>query len=535
MIKSFPIDFVRQAFEQTMLKEHNDNPYFFGGKNQVNIFSFYEQLKSQEEVDRFVERYRDLSDQQNRSGLILNGVLVAPENPTITNLYSSTIIPMSWTCSMRCLLENRDYGILTINNLIEKLKGRKVDIAQLDCVDSLGNKYSVPFVVGTIGQNYGKPILKNGDYIGSVANALEVFSTTMPNLYSKGVDIDYSKAKYFYCEHENKIKVCKANEGSALQYLSFDYSTEQIANNRVITISGSCSFELMKARIYKATTKLYIYDIDDESVSLDLDGEVFDIVYNSQTITSTFKARFVLEKDIQEYISDYSSFDLSNAQVINVDFSFVEDDGSNEIIFPPEHTSFEKYKLSFSFDAIRCDEPRNLNEKEYCELSFGGSATLVNNGVKFGNDLLKISLTKYMIKAQSDISFTSATPTYLEPLEMPSGINANTQLKQLVSNNFLTSTQTDAINITLQYTFILDENVALLDQLFNYARYGTRGVTINDISPNMIFTLHEYWCSWGNFNNRVCNVKIVENIDIENTESDTLTLNVTFQIQGEND
>ena len=168
MLKIFPIDFIRQAFEQKLLKEHNNNQELFGGKDQVNIFSFYEQLKSQDEVDRFVENYRDLADQQNRSGLILNGVIVAPENPTITNLYSSLIIPMSFTCSMRCLIGNRDQAIWTINNLINKLKGRKVDIAQLNCVDEEGKKYTVP---GT----YSMPFMKSTEIMFYNMTLLQIF------------------------------------------------------------------------------------------------------------------------------------------------------------------------------------------------------------------------------------------------------------------------------------------------------------------------------------------------------------------------
>ena len=84
MLRTFPIDFIRQTFEQKLLQEHNKDLTLYGGKNQVNIFSFYEQLKTQEEVDRFVKNFRDLSEQQNKTGLILNGVLVSPENPSIT-------------------------------------------------------------------------------------------------------------------------------------------------------------------------------------------------------------------------------------------------------------------------------------------------------------------------------------------------------------------------------------------------------------------------------------------------------------------
>ena len=166
MPNGFAIDFLRQIFEQKLLEEHIKDVNLFGGKDQVNIFSFYEQLKSQEQVDRFVETYRELDEQQNRTNLIMNGVILAPENPTITNLYSCEIIPMSWTCSMRVNIANRDQSQKTINNLIKVLKGRKVDIAELDT----GAQTYVPFLVGTIGQNYGKPELKNGDYIGTAYN-----------------------------------------------------------------------------------------------------------------------------------------------------------------------------------------------------------------------------------------------------------------------------------------------------------------------------------------------------------------------------
>lgn len=438
MLKIFPIDFIRQAFEQKLLEEHNKDQELFGGKDQVNIFSFYEQLKNQDEVDRFVENYRDLADQQNRSGLILNGVLVSPENPTITNLYSSLIIPLSFTCSMRCLIGNRDQAIWTINNLIDKLKGRKVDIAQLNCVDEEGKKYSVPFMVETIGHNDNEPTLKNGDYIGTLANA-NAAGERIAEYILKGVIFNSNKDYWFYCQHNNKLKVVYVDHTSGI--------------------------------------------------------------------------------------------------------SFIEDDGTHpEIIFPPEHTSFEKYKVSFSFDAIRCDEPRNLNAEEYCELSFGGSATLVNASVQLGNDLIKIFISKLGFQAENWVSFEQdgiIPGDFLEPLEMPSGSNANTQVSQLLSNKFISNTHTDALALTLQYTFVYDKSIPLLKQWFDYARYGIQPdgeeTPFRDgITPNIIYEILEIWSSWGDFEIIQVRAKIVENIDIENTESDTLTLSVTMQIQGEN-
>ena len=146
-----------------------------------------------------------------------------------------------------------------------------------------------------------------------------------------------------------------------------------------------------------------------------------------------------------------------------------------------------------------------------------------------------MKIRKKGIQAESYIDFSSsATDYYLEPLEMPSGNNANAQLNQLVSNKFKTNSHTDAIALILQYTFIYDKNVSLLKQLFKYMRYGTQGITVNDISPNMEFDVIEYWSSWGELEEEQVKTKLVENADVENTESDVLTLSVLMQIQGDN-
>ena len=451
MIKGFPIEFVRQIIVQTLYEEKQKNNNLFGGDNEITIHSFYEQLKSREEVDRFVETFEDLVNQQNRADLIGNGILLAPENPTITNLYSSLIIPMVWNCNMRCTLENRDQMVDTINNLIEVLKGRKVDVALLKCLDENNRVYYQPFCVGTVGEEIrGTQVsLENGQFLGWVDKDL-TFTTEVNRLVSgfksKGVYVDsIIVGSWFYVEYNGQIKV------------------------------GRCSA----------------------------------ITFDDQTLTYVYT---------YELISD--------------------DDTYPEIIFPQEHTSFEKYKVSLSFDTIRCDIPETLNSKEYCNITFGGSATLVNSGVALGNDLIRVAFTKKMIKGVgengADITFSTPTKTWLEPLEMPSGNNANTQINQLISNKMISNTHTDSLAITLQYTFIADKNVALLKQWYNYARYGTQGINESDISPNMIYEIEEVSCEWGNYESNKVNAKIIESIDIENTESDTLTLGLTIQVQGAN-
>lgn len=440
MLKSFPIDFIRQVIEQTLLEEKIKYPNsFFGGSNEVKLFSFYEQLQKDDEVDRYVKIYRDLTNQQNRTGIIMNGTLIAPENPTITNIHQCLIIPMSFTCAFRVKLGDRDRALDTINHLFDVLKGRKRDIAELD-TGSL-------FMVGTIGNRIdGSPSILKGDYIGSFVSENPTSATILSQLqqYNSqyGVANGLEFGDYVYFKGGNKLKVA----------------------------------------------------IKEEEVIADVPTTVYNVI---------------------------------------------EDDGEHkDVIFPPEHSSFEQYKISISFDSLRCDEPRNLNSDEYCVISFGGSATLVSASVFLGNDLTKLNIKRKLIKASTDISITDSDH-WLEPMELPSGISADTQVNQLLSNKFITNTHTDSLTISLQYTFILDISKSLLRQWFEYARYGRQanGTTITytqGITPNMIYEILEFWSYWGNIYKYTFNAKIIESIDMENTESDALTLTIPFQIQGTN-
>lgn len=437
-MKTFPIDFVRQVIEQTLEEEHIKEPKkYFGGKQQVNLFSFYEQLQKEDEVNRYVEMYRELTEQQNRTGLIMNGTIIAPENPTITNLNNCLIIPMTFTCSFRVRLGDRDSAIETINNLFDILKGRKRDIAYFD--------NGQLFVVGTIANNVkNMPFFESGSFIGSYNQTIVLndwLNTTINGLVNNyGLLPLIGIGDYVFAED---------------------------------TIGGHHRLKTIKIT----------------------------------QISPTYQGEFVTS----------------------------EDSG----IFVAPNIDFEKYKLSLSFDSLRCDQPITLNSEEYCTISFGGSATLVSNGVKLGNDLTKLGIAKKKIKAKVDIDINGNT-RWLEPLEIPSGNNANTKINQLISNKFISNTHTNSLGISLQYTFVVDETISLIKQWFEYGRYGIQadGTTVsyaNGITPNMIYEVKEIWSSWGQIDIKTFLAKIVESVDIENTESDTLTISIPLQIQGEND
>lgn len=433
-MRAFPIDFIRQAIEQTLLEEHIINPKYVGGKDQVALTSFYEQLQNQQQVDRFLEVYRDLTDQQNRLGLIANGVLVSSENPTITNVRQGLVIPMNWTCSFRCTLANRDSMVDTINNLIERLKGRKIDIAEINETGEL-------FKVETIGQ-------RNGLYSGKPTSSI-------------------------WCYLVNPV-------------------SGDLEDNVVDTwVRNTLTY--FPLRSYPTNTPVVFYASD----------------INSHLAT------IVLDETTNQY-------------------KVVENDNTEpNVIFAPKG-QFTKYKMSMSFDAIRCETPITLNSEEYIEISFGGSATLVSEKIKLGNDLVRVSAQKKKIIANPDITFNNATIYELDPLELPHESAINSTINHIASNGFIPNTHADTLTPSIQYTFLIDEEVDLLKQLFEYSRYGNVNATANGISPNMIFEINEYWCAWGISNKYTFPAKIVSSIPVENTESDVMTIATTFEIQGEN-
>ena len=538
MIHGFPIDFIRQALEQTLLVQHKIDPNLLGGKNQVNIFSLYEQLAKGDDIDRYVENMEEIADQQNRTNLVLNGVVIAPTNPTITNLYSCTNIPMEWVCVLRCALANRDTALITLNNLIEELKGSKVDIAELKCVsEEYGTAY-VPFVVGTIGHNEGAPKLKDGDFIGDVSDETEIIDKVM-ELPLKGVD-NNNGASWLYCGHANKIKVAKKVAGHPFICYDATINSYRVENGKVIasvdleTESADYSQIPLYDETPRGTLKLTSDNSGEEDVTCASQIESVEIVSGHVVWHLTCTCNNVFGEHLEDVI--WADIEISEGE-----YSFFEDDNTMpNIVFPPEHVSFNKYKLSISCEAIRCDEPYTLNDEEYVKISFGGSATLTNDSILFGNDLVKVCISKYGLKRDSgNIVYSNPTKHWLEPLEMPSGNNPNTRINQLVSNNFKANSHTDAITLVLQYSFLIDLNESLLSELFEYGRYGTTNINdssdIGAMSPNLIYTVTEYWSYWGNIRKRDVKTKISDSIDIEDTESDTMTLGITMQIQGDND
>lgn len=421
-MKTVAIEFVRQVLEQTLYEEHLKNNSYCGGKNQVGLFSFYEQLLEGEEVDRFVENYADLISQQNRSSLILNGVITAPENPQIINIHTHDIRPLEFRVGFRLNVLNRDMAIDTIENMFSVLKGRKRDVALFESGKLL--------MVNTIANNVlGAPTMENGSFIGSVVSLsnIDVSISALLNSIKTALGLDTMNfGEYQYFEYNGAL-----------------YKTKYNATNEE-------------------------WEID----------ETFE--YHAQ--------------------------------------------------------SFTKYKVSISFDTTRVDEPRTLNGEEPVTISFGGSATLVSAEVELGNDLTKVSFKKKLIKAQTDITLNDSVH-WLEPLEMPNNLGIANEINQLASSRFVQGKQNTGINPTLSYSFVLDKSEPLIYQWWKYARYGIQGKETDSpaystgVTPNTIYEIVEYWSSWGTIEKITYNAKATENVEVENTESDAISLKLNFEVQ----
>lgn len=431
----FPIDYVRGALEFALFKNRGNTEYF--SDDDIKFFTFYEHLSSEDEINRYVETFKELVEQQNKSNLIGSGIITATSSTSLINNKQVFISPFEWTCTIRCTLENRDKMLGTLYKAFEELRGRKTDIA---CYDN-GKLQAV----GTIG-NANDNIVHEYDFIGSSNDDIltdTIITGMLESVWENdnlGITIDKTKDALVFLEHKGKLELWKG---------------------------------------------VYTQDY--------------------------------------EYIWKWE-------QVDNV---------------VADHNSFEKMKISLSFTDMKATDPYTLDGTEYFEITFGGGATLTTKNIRLGNDLVKVRIAKDKIitGASSEYSF-KVNGNYvfytLDPQEKASGNSAGTLENKLKSNNFITNTHTDSLTISKQYTFIANTDIALLNQWYNYASYGIQNLGTGgalqqtSMTPNIIYKVIECRNSWATFDTKVFSTKIVDDIEINPTDSDVETIGLTMQIQGAN-
>ena len=557
-MQNFPIDFIRETLEKELLFQHLENNKYVGGVNQLSLFSFYEQLKNQDQVDRYVERFRDLTEQANRSNLIANGVILAPENPTITNLYASLIIPLTFTTTFRTTLENRELMVETLNNLFAKLKGRSVNVAELED----GSLFYLRKVGNAKEETEEGAILTYEDYM----YLGEVSSIESETTYKSVSFEDWEDFSDYYFAKNNWFLLSKLSQLQSLsnainfQYLSdsedefelelggHNYIGKQlyISSTEIIVIDEN-NDTILEGLITDFITEYGDVNVGikfnsleyDESNSSNVDLLAQNIVYR---VKKTSEITDKLESIFGEIYSIEVLYCLYNDHIITMRYDYenneyrqaLKETDKDIVLSPYEVYVNGIYKLSLSFDSVRVENPITLNGEETCVISFGGSATLCDKYTKLGNDLVQVSFKKLKVVKQGTDYTYSNNKYYLEPLELPSSNGIDSAINHLRSNKFVKNSHASGIQLSLQYTFVCNEYIPLLKQWFDYARYGINDLDQNKVSPNTIYEIEETWSANGEVTKITFLGKIVETIDIENNENDVLTMTIPIQLQGAN-
>lgn len=279
-------------------------------------------------------------------------------------------------------------------------------------------------------------------------------------------------------------------------------------------------------------------DIDTETNSPMIKANDYIGVVSKESIFDTFSDKFrALLYGYTESMPTTPVIKLENEDYLYCDFEGkltrvicrkVEDTFVFSIDETFEREEYKKYKLAISFDDATMEQPYTLDSNEYCEISFNGQATLCDHNVRLNKDIVRTAIKRLEIKGTTPHIYNDEY-TWLETLENDSDLATNQITEQLRSNFFKQSSHTDSINPTIQFTFVLDENIELLNNLYNYARYGE--CSIDTITPNIEYELVELKSYWGNFVEKVKVAKLNNNIGVNTNENGTITLTLTFSIE----
>jgi len=172
MVKVFEIEFVKVALENAF----NNKDY--------KMVSFYEPLKEISEIETYRELYKEIIDDLNNLEYKTIGVVATTNSPTITSVKKAFISPFEFSVSMRSKLKYRDEIISNTYEMIDKLKGRKIEMVQL----TKNGEITEVVPMGVLWQENEN--LKDYDFIGITQD----IETTIDDLIEKGIFLDETKA-----------------------------------------------------------------------------------------------------------------------------------------------------------------------------------------------------------------------------------------------------------------------------------------------------------------------------------------------------
>jgi hypothetical protein len=96
---------------------------------------------------------------------------------------------------------------------------------------------------------------------------------------------------------------------------------------------------------------------------------------------------------------------------------------------------------------------------------------------------------------------------------------------QTYANGYRTQDRNLAIGNKMAYSFIYDNTIALYNDLYTYARFGTNASTY----AQQVFTIKEYRYSFGVLTTNTFYAKLGD-VATSNTNGDVMTISVNFKI-----
>jgi hypothetical protein len=173
-------------------------------------------------------------------------------------------------------------------------------------------------------------------------------------------------------------------------------------------------------------------------------------------------------------------------------------------------------KISMSFNGIQSQEPYINNGVDRVFLFFGGSATIVDNNVTLGNDIITTTIQK---------GKDTGTIFAVEPTELTGSLDVSDDTFQTWANGYQSIDRNMAIANKVSYSFVFDRNNTFYEELYKYGRYGFGSGSLAQI----ILTVKEYRYSFGVLTIDKFYAKL-GSVNTQNTNGDVMTISILLKV-----
>lgn len=542
MIKTFEIDFVRALFDRE-----------FGNTEEYKFASFYEPLKDIKDIQTYHALYTDIIEELNQTDYKGIGVVSTTSSPSITSIKNAFISPFEFNVSLRTKSSERDKTIVKTYEVIEKLKGRKSEFAQLE----LNGEIVDIIKLGVLWQEDNK--LRDYDFVGEW-DIDEISSGLRNELKNKQIEVENGKEYILYVldkDHEKLVGI-NANNRSVKKYVKFTGSFGPVSG-AIANAKSSLTPSVLSNLTPDNIGETVVFSTDDLGIfKLDLTGYTYDDPHYFVLRTGQFnfdQAYYLLVKvkdlgngTYEGFIESVLSradghkeegwfdgvYEFTNSTLAtynglytfyaNTSYDCGFNDTTDYFIISEipisTHDKVEFYKLDLSFDSLRVDLPQTLNGEDFITISFSGSATLTSRYVMLGNDLVQLG-----IKENTE----ETTFTYLEPLDIPNDYKPDIFSYGLSANGFKGSEHIQAYSSNIAYTFILDTSVSFLYDIYKQTRYLTNE------TPNKQYKVQEITSSFGVVELNEYVGKMTNDIQVEKNDTDVMSITIPFSVVGESE